>query len=60
VRVCGKILGTLRDQRGATTVEYALLLAFIALPSIYLFRLLLAFLAEHYKMVVFLETLPMP
>ena len=50
----------LGDQRGQTAVEYAMLLALIGLPSIVLLNLLLSLLAEHYHMVVFLETLPMP
>ena len=50
-----------RDQRGQATLEYMLLLAFIALPSIYLLRMLLVILSEHYRMVTFLETtLPFP
>ena len=52
--------GCLADQGGATTVEYLLLIALIALPSVYLLRLLLAVMSAHYHMVVFLETLPLP
>ena len=48
------------DEAGQTTIEYALLLAAVALPSIYVFRQLLAVLAEHYSMITFLETLPYP
>ena len=47
------------DQGGAATVEYMLLLALIGLPSLVIFRLLLAVLSEYYKMLVLLETLPM-
>ena len=49
-----------RDQRGQTTIEWALLLVGFVLPMIYVFRVLLAVLAEHYMMVTFLETLPFP
>jgi Flp pilus assembly pilin Flp len=48
------------DQRGQTTIEYALLLAFIGLPAYAAFALLLSVLAETYRMVVFLELLPFP
>ncbi len=50
----------LRGQSGQTTIEWTLLLVGFVLPMIYVFRLLLAVLAEHYKMVTFLETLPFP
>ncbi len=49
-----------RNQRGASTVEYLLLIALIGIPSLVVFRALLALMAEFYKMVVFIETLPMP
>ncbi len=48
------------SQSGAVTVEYMLMLAFIAIPSIWLLRLLLDVLTAHYQMVTFLETLPYP
>ena len=54
----GRLLVT--DQRGQTTIEWALLLVGFVLPMIYVFRTLLAVLGEHYKLVTFLETLPFP
>ena len=48
------------DQAGQVTIEYALLLAAIALPMWWLFRMLLSILAELYKMTVFLIGLPFP
>ena len=48
------------DQRGQTTIEWALLLLGFVIPMIYVFRTLLAVLGEHYKMVTFLQTLPFP
>jgi Flp pilus assembly pilin Flp len=60
----GKILPALRrlacDARGASTVEYVLLLALVGLPSLVVFRALLKVMAAYYNMVVFVETLPMP
>ena len=49
-----------RDSKGQTTVEWTLLLAGFGLPMIFVITILLAVLAEHYKMVTFLETLPVP
>jgi Flp pilus assembly pilin Flp len=48
------------DERGQTTIEYALLLAVIGLPAYAIFALLLAILTETYRMVTFLELLPFP
>jgi Flp pilus assembly pilin Flp len=60
-RALGNILRRLwADQRGQTTIEYALLLALIGLPAVGAFGLILAILAENYKMVTFLELLPFP
>lgn len=50
----------LADAAGAVTVEYSLLLATFGIPMILVFRLLLGTLAEYYKTVTFLETLPLP
>lgn len=49
-----------RDERGQTSIEWALLLVAFALPMAWGFKLLLATLAEYYRMVTFLETLPLP
>ncbi len=49
-----------RDERGQTSIEWALLLVGFVLPMIYVFRMFLAILAEHYMLVTFLETLPFP
>jgi len=48
------------DEIGQTTIEYALLLAAVALPMMFVFRMLLAILAELYKMTAFLIGLPFP
>ncbi len=60
-RALGNILRRLwSDERGQTTIEYALLLAVIGLPSVAAFGLMLSILAENYRMVTFLELLPFP
>ena len=46
------------DETGQTTIEYALLLAAVVLPMMFVFRMLLSILAELYKMTVFLIGLP--
>lgn len=48
------------DEAGQTTLEWALVLAAVGVPMIYVFGLLLGVLAENYRMVTFLELLPFP
>lgn len=52
--------GPAGEQAGQTTIEWAILMAGFGLPMIYVFSLLLAALAEYYRMVTFLHTLPYP
>jgi len=49
-----------RDRRGATMLEWTLLLAAIALPSYVIFAILLDTLVIHYRMMVMLNHLPFP
>ncbi|HOF19291.1 MAG TPA: hypothetical protein PK082_10310 [Phycisphaerae bacterium] len=48
------------DLRGAATVEWILLMVGFGLPMVYMLRMLLEILSEHYRMVTFLEALPLP
>ncbi len=48
------------DEAGQTTIEWALLLAVVGLPAVIVFGWLVDILAEHYRMVTFLELLPFP
>lgn len=48
------------DEAGATTLEWALLLAAIALPSYWLMQLALNVLIGHYRMMTTLNALPFP
>ncbi len=48
------------DQTGATTIEWALILAGIGLPLAWVFYVCVIGLGEHYRMVTFIETLPFP
>jgi Flp pilus assembly pilin Flp len=54
------ILDCLRDQRGATSVEWILVLAVFVIPMVYVLGVLMAALVEHYGMITFFETLPFP
>lgn len=50
----------MRDESGAVTLEWALLLAAIALPSWYIIKLCLQTLIGHYQMMTMLNSLPFP
>ncbi len=50
----------MRDQRGATTLEWALLLGAIGIPSYYIIQAALSALVAHYQMIITLNALPMP
>jgi len=58
--LCKQIRDFHGDQAGASTVEWILLLVAVGLPSFYLFGILINALAELYRMVTFMETLPFP
>jgi hypothetical protein len=49
-----------RDENAATTLEWGLLLAAVALPSYYTIRLALATLIGHYQMMSLINSLPFP
>lgn len=48
------------DDRGATALEWALLLVVIAVPAYYVFKLAMAIMVEHYQMIATLNALPLP
>ena len=48
------------DDAGQTTVEWALVLALVALPMYFVCAACLNLLVAHFQMVTFLETLPFP
>ena len=49
-----------RDQQGATTLEWTMLLAVIGIPSYWIFKTLLATLLAHFHMMSTLNSLPFP
>ena len=54
------VTGLLADDRGATTFEWALLLAAVALASLYFFNLALQTLIAHYQLTTTINSLPFP
>ncbi|MEM7577557.1 MAG: hypothetical protein AAF328_08785 [Planctomycetota bacterium] len=52
VRLCG--------DRGATSLEFALLLAAVVLPAYVTIRLGLQLVAEHFRLIVTLNAMPLP
>ena len=54
------MLRRLQDDRGATTLEFALLLAAVVLPSYVVIRMGLQMVAEHFRLIATLNALPMP
>lgn len=50
----------IRDERGAVSLEWSLLLAAFGIPMLAIFTLMLATLAEHYRMMSFVLSLPYP
>ena len=48
------------DDAGQATVEWALVLAAVALPMYFIIVVCLNLLVAHYRMVTFMETLPFP
>jgi Flp pilus assembly pilin Flp len=49
-----------RDRRGATMLEWALLLAAIAIPSYLIILVGMATLRGHYQLIITLHELPFP
>jgi hypothetical protein len=49
-----------RDESGATTLEWALLLAVVAIPSYWIFKTCLNMLVDYYHMMSMLNSLPFP
>jgi len=48
------------EENGQMTIEWALVLAAVALPSIVILRLCLNIIVAHFQMVTFLQGLPFP
>ena len=49
-----------RDESAATTLEWALLLAAIGLPSYFIIQLAIDTLVGHYQMMTMINSLPFP
>ena len=59
-RIRHKLRQLVRDQHGGTTLEWALLLGTIAIPSYYIIQAALSALVAHYQMITPLNGLPFP
>ena len=59
-RLARKLRKLLANQRGANSIEWALLLGVIAIPSYYLIQAALNALVLHYQMITTLNALPFP
>ena len=55
-----KFARLLRDDRGTTSLEWALLLGAIALPSVYIFTMSLGIIVDYYRMMTQITSLPLP
>ena len=49
-----------RDDRGTTSLEWALLLGAIAIPSIFIFTMSLNIIVDYYRMMTQLSAFPFP
>lgn len=45
---------------GQLTIEWTLVLAAIALPMYFVFKVCMSLMAAHFRMVSFMETVPFP
>ncbi len=60
VAPAGFLRRLLADESAATSLEWALLLAAIALPGYFILRTTLNVLVGHYQMMTMLNSLPFP
>lgn len=58
--ISGLIPKRLRDDQGATVIEWSLLLAAVVLPAIVIVRYGLITLAGHYGLITTLNQMPFP
>jgi Flp pilus assembly pilin Flp len=60
IRLTRRLRTLLKDQRGANSIEWALLLGAIAIPSYFIIQAALNALVLHYQMITTLNALPFP
>jgi ABC-type sulfate transport system permease subunit len=53
-------LSLLADSRAQVTVEWALIAAAVAIPLLLVFRLCLVMLVSKYRLMTFMNSLPLP
>lgn len=54
------VAGLLADQSGQVTLEWALILAAVAIPMVVVFAICLRILIGNYRMAAFLNSMPFP
>lgn len=59
-RLTRRLRTLLADQHGANSIEWALLLGAIAIPSYFIIQAALNALVLHYQMITTLNALPFP
>jgi len=59
-KLASRLRRLVAEQNGATTLEWALLLVAIAIPSYYIITTALETLLGHYRMMTTLNALPFP
>jgi ABC-type sulfate transport system permease subunit len=52
--------GIITDARAQVTVEWALIAAAVAIPLLLIFRLCLVMLVAKYRLMTFMNSLPLP
>jgi hypothetical protein len=60
IKLAGRLRRLHRDVCGATTLEWALLLGAIGIPSYYILKMCLQFLLANYRMMTFINAMPFP
>ena len=55
-----RAMGLLPDCRAQVTVEWALVAAAVAIPMLLVFRLCLMMLVSKYRLMTFMNSLPLP
>lgn len=48
------------DESGSTTLEYVMLMAAIAIPSVFVMNMVLNLIVENYRLMILLNSLPFP
>lgn len=50
----------LADEAGSTTLEWTMLMAFIGIPSYWIVKMCLNYMADYYRLMTQVNSLPFP